>query len=329
MNKLFLGLDTSNYKTSVSLVDEQGDIVFNKSEYLSVPQGKKGLRQSEAFFNHSNRLPGYISEALKDIPRSDISAIGVSDKPRRVEGSYMPCFMAGLNAALEMGSALDIPVFRFSHQEGHAAAIIHSLGHDETCAFLHLSGGTTEFLVCRQTKYGYDMEIAGGTKDISFGQLLDRVGVALGLEFPSGVFLDDISIKAMDDGVRLSKVLPKVKISDGQFNLSGAETRALRFIESDPCEAEVSGLTVEIFKTISDIISGSSEYMIDKYNVSKVYVAGGVASSRSVRRLLSTSKISNQIIFGDPVLSGDNAVGIARLACRIFSNETGNSNTGK
>ena len=126
MGSLYLGIDTSNYRTSAAVVDEDGLILSQKAVLLDVPEGKRGLRQSEAFFIHSNRLPEYIEELFGSIDPARIKAVGVSERPRRVEGSYMPCFLAGVNAAREIASSLRIPVYGFSHQEGHAAAVIES-----------------------------------------------------------------------------------------------------------------------------------------------------------------------------------------------------------
>ena len=126
MPDLYLGIDTSNYKTSAAITDADNNIVFEKSEYLEVPKGNRGLRQSDAFFRHSCRLPQYIEELCSAVNISDIRAAGVSSRPRRVEGSYMPCFLAGLNAAREISSVLNIPLHEFSHQEGHIAAALFS-----------------------------------------------------------------------------------------------------------------------------------------------------------------------------------------------------------
>ena len=179
----YLGIDTSNYKTSAAIVDSEGQIAAEVSEFLDVPEGKRGLRQSEAFFKHSCRLPDQIGSLFSEVDPALIKAAGVSDRPRRQEGSYMPCFLAGTNLARELRSALKIPVFSFSHQEGHAAAVIPG---SDPFLFMHLSGGTTEFLLARPDELGYDMKIAGGTKDISIGQLLDRFGVALSLVVMAG-----------------------------------------------------------------------------------------------------------------------------------------------
>ena len=318
-SRLFLGIDTSNYKTSLAVIDDSASIVFEKSELLEVKPGSRGLRQSEAFYQHSMRLPGYIEEALDAVPASDIKAIGYSARPRRQQGSYMPCFNAGINTAKTLSAALSLPAYSFSHQEGHAAAIIPQ---DETglLVFMHLSGGTTEFLLCELDDKGYGMEIAGGTKDISFGQLLDRAGVALGYPFPAGRYLDEIALEHIEGDPSKPIGFPRIRIDDGYFNLSGPETKLLKYIEEQGLSADDPGALApaisELFRYIADILSSSAWYLSEKHGIKRIYMAGGVASSAAIRKLIGN--ISGlDIRFGDPVLSGDNAVGIAKLAKRI------------
>lgn len=321
--RLYLGIDTSNYKTSLAVIDDGAGLVFEKSELLEVKKGDRGLRQSEAFYQHSMRLPAFIEEALKAAGDLRISAIGYSSRPRRQEGSYMPCFNAGINTALTLSAALRIPAYPFSHQEGHAAAVIPP-EFTGRCIFMHLSGGTTEFLLCEPDKDGFDMRIVGGTKDISFGQLLDRAGVALGYPFPAGRYLDELAFDHISESTAEGIALPKLKLSDGYFNLSGAETKLLRHIEEKGLTAETGQLTASaaasILRYISDILTDSAEYLTDKYDVSTVYMAGGVASSKTVRELIN-KRCSANVLFGDPHLSGDNAVGTAALAKRIHNHQ--------
>lgn len=365
MEGLFLGIDTSNYKTSAALTDQSGNIVFERSEFLEVAQGSRGLRQSEAFFRHSNRLPAYISEVFEYGP---VKAIGVSDRPRRTEGSYMPCFLAGVNAALEIGSALGVPVYRFSHQEGHAAAVLLSsdagsdapaVSHDHAerdtkCIFMHLSGGTTEFLICEADEHGFATKIIGGTKDISIGQLLDRAGVALGYQFPAGRYLDDTAYSVLEEyafdprrfGNALPGVFPKVKYDGGFFNLSGAETKVLRYLEQQKTAeegclnyAESTGgradiVIAEMFYEISRLLLISASKLSEEHGIGSVCMAGGAASSRTVRRIVAEHLSGSEgpapgdagwpfeIHFGRPGLSGDNAVGTALLARRRYISET-------
>ncbi len=317
--RLYLGIDTSNYKTSLAVIDDAASLVFDKSELLEVKKGSRGLRQSEAFYQHSMRLPEYIAEALRNIDPSDITAIGYSAYPRRLEGSYMPCFNAGINVAKVLSSALEVPAYSFSHQEGHAAAVIPPKETNRS-AFMHLSGGTTEFLILEPDEHGYDMQIVGGTKDISFGQLLDRTGVALGFMFPAGRYLDEIAFGHMTDSFSETFELPRICIDDGYFNLSGAETKLLKYIEekglSDASTDSLLPPVTALFRYISDILSVSAMYLSEKYDIKTIYIAGGVASSTTVRELIRNS-CGLDIRFGSPVLSGDNAVGIANLAKRI------------
>lgn len=305
--KYSLGIDTSNYKTSIAITDSNGDIVFEKSEFLEVEQGKRGLRQSVAFFKHSNVLPLFIREALSDIDVNKITSIAVSDKPRNVEGSYMPVFLAGINSATVLSAALGVPMHTFSHQEGHIEAIMSSYP-DEADEFIvfHLSGGTTECLKCKRNGNHIDAEIIGGTLDISIGQLLDRAGVKLGYSFPSGKYLDKIACN------HEATIKPKkVKIRDGYFNLSGTETEVMKSIDADG-DAIIPGL----FAEISELLYKEAKLLSEQYGIKLVVMTGGVAASSFVRNYIdnkSENERDLEIFFGSNKLSGDNAVGIALL----------------
>ena len=116
-----LGIDTSNYTTSAAIADESG---FRQNrKILSVGKGECGLRQSNALFLHTVNLPE-IMRALS--PMEKIDAVAYSAYPRDVEGSYMPCFLAGQAVAESTAAVLGVPVYRFSHQAGHVKAAAYS-----------------------------------------------------------------------------------------------------------------------------------------------------------------------------------------------------------
>lgn len=324
MQGLFLGIDTSNYKTSAAVTDSSGRVLYQRSEYLEVPHGSRGLRQSECFFRHSLRLPEYIDELCKEVSASDICSVGVSSRPRRIEGSYMPCFLAGLNAAKEIASVLGVPLYEFSHQEGHAAAVLD--GTADRSILMHLSGGTTEILLCSPDDRGYDLQIIGGTRDISVGQLIDRAGVAMGFDFPSGMYLDELAGSYMPGNSKPE--LPRIRIQDGYFNLSGTETQVMKWIDSaDP--SDYSRIAYSLFFRIAELLASASSQAAELHSVDKVFMAGGVSASTFIREMIERQdNLSSQAVFGDPVLSGDNAVGISMLTQRIF-NESSNCNSGK
>ena len=233
----------------------------------------------------------------------------------------MPCFLAGVNAAREMAAILGIPLHEFSHQEGHAAAIIENSSDTDIrrSVLFHLSGGTTEFLICEPDEDGYRMEICGGTKDISAGQLIDRAGVAMGYPFPSGAYLDDLAETYYAANGRVKSGLPRIKTTDDQFNLSGTETQVMHLIDASPA-VDYPQIAYSIFERIAELLASSAVSAAASAGTDTVYMAGGVSSSSFIRRSIAekTGRYP-EIIFGDPVLSGDNAVGTARLARRIHN----------
>ena len=117
-----LGLDTSNYTTSVALFD--GERGVNLGCLLEVRPGELGLRQSDALFQHVKRLP----QLLEQLEIGDIQAVGASTRPRAVEGSYMPCFLAGESQGRGIAATLGVPFYAHSHQQGHLAAAAWSAG---------------------------------------------------------------------------------------------------------------------------------------------------------------------------------------------------------
>ena len=123
---MVLGLDTSNYTTSAAAFD--GVSGKNCSRLLDVREGELGLRQSDALFSHVKRLPELVEKLFTEISRDEIRAVGASTRPRAVEGSYMPCFLAGSSQAQNLATVLGVPFYAFSHQQGHIAAACWSSG---------------------------------------------------------------------------------------------------------------------------------------------------------------------------------------------------------
>ena len=150
---LTLGIDTSNYATSLAVFDtDAGEVVCDCKKFLPVKEGQLGLRQSDALFHHTAALPAMLAELATHADLTEISAVGVSAKPRPVEGSYMPCFLAGVSAATAFALSRALPLVQLTHQQGHIAAALYATGqpelfNQETLVF-HVSGGTTDLLLC-------------------------------------------------------------------------------------------------------------------------------------------------------------------------------------
>lgn len=306
-----LGIDTSNYTTSVAIVDTEGNLIANLKRPLTVKAGERGLRQSDALFLHTVNIPDIMKEAGGYLAGCYISAIGVSDKPRNVPGSYMPCFLAGVSAAESVATALGIPLFRFSHQCGHVMAAIFSSGREEllsqSFAALHVSGGTTELLTVSPEKNGFLTELVGGTRDLNAGQLIDRVGVYMGLSFPSGAHMEELA-------KTFTGKIPRKKISSvgTEVNLSGVENQAIRLFEETADKALTAAFVLDSVGRA--IITMCESY--EKINGKSPFVfAGGVMSNSIIKRMLSDKF---DAAFAEPAMSCDNAVGCALLAKRAY-----------
>ena len=197
----FLGIDTSNYTTSAAVIDREGTVVANCKCPLPVAKGQCGLRQSDAVFAHIKNIPTLMGMVRPYLEGGDLLAIGVSEVPRRAEGSYMPCFLSGVAAAEAAATAAKVPLYRFSHQCGHLAAALLSSKRedlfDTPFAAFHVSGGTTEVVYVKGfSSEGFSVDLLGGTADLNAGQVIDRVGVMLGIPFPCGPMLEKLAEKA-------------------------------------------------------------------------------------------------------------------------------------
>lgn len=297
---LYLGIDTSNYTTSVAVSGERS---ISLRKIIDVKEGMRGIRQSDGVFVHLKELPR-LFDAL-DIDMADVKAVGVSARPRNREGSYMPVFVAGESFAKVIAKSLGVPLFEYSHQDGHIMAGIISGGFfdllGEQFLAVHLSGGTTEILNCRYRNNRFAADIIGGTKDISAGQLIDRLGVKLGMKFPCGKEIDALSLSA-------GKTLGFKTSVDGSFmNFSGIETKALSMTET------ADGAVLA--RSVLEFIGESLAKAINAADCKNVLFVGGVASNTLLRRYLSEN-ISARVMFASPELSSDNAAGIAELCKR-------------
>lgn len=303
-----LGLDTSNYTTSVAVFD--GETGKNIGLLLDVRPRELGLRQSDALFQHVKRLPGLLEQLAGEGLLSKIEAVGASTRPRAVEGSYMPCFLAGESQGRGIAAALGVPFYAHSHQQGHLAAAAWSARRldllDRPFLAWHLSGGTTELLLVRLEGYTVTAEIIGGTSDISAGQLIDRTGVLLGLQFPAGKALDELYSQT---GANLEY---RVKLDGLTFSLSGMENKVKALAEQGETPANIARFTIA---TITDVVRRATVEAQNRWPGLPLLCSGGVASNRRLRYVLTEFC---QAIFAQPQYSTDNAMGTAILTWRAL-----------
>ena len=306
-----LAFDTSNYTTSAALLATDGELIANLKKPLAVKAGERGLRQSDALFLHTVNIPDILSELRSFIGDRQIVAVGVSDRPRNTEGSYMPCFLCGVSCAESAATVLGAPLYRFSHQCGHIMAALYSSGKTELLseefAAFHISGGTTELVRVKPSEGGFETELLGGTSDLNAGQVIDRIGVYMGLSFPAGPEVERLALEN-------KKKIPKKKISSDalRINLSGLENLAVKLYK----DTEDKSLTAAfVFDYIGRAIASLCAEYEERYGKTKFVCAGGVMCNSIIKRMLAEGF---EVYFAEPLMSADNAVGCAALTLRAY-----------
>lgn len=302
MSKSYLAFDTSNYTTSAAVYTD-GEIAHSR-KLLPVKEGSAGLRQSDAVFHHVSQLPGVFAQL--DVSPLNIEAVGASFTPRSEAGSYMPCFTVGSGCAEIVSHLLGVPLYRFSHQQGHIAAAVFSCGKTELLSrefiAFHVSGGTTEAVLVSPDKEDIiSTKIIAKTLDLNAGQAIDRIGLKLGLKFPCGAALETLALKSM------AQFKPKPTLKGSDCCLSGLENKC-----NDMLKRGGSGEDAALYclKYIEATLLKMSLSLIKEYGDLPLLYAGGVMSNSIIRRGLSERL---ECSFAKPEFSSDNAAGVAYL----------------
>ena len=315
-NNIILGIDTSCYTTSIAAISLNKEIILNKKIILKVKKDNKGLRQSEAVFQHVNNM-GEISQVINEkLKNYNVVGICASTKPRPVDNSYMPVFSVGYNFAKLISSINNCPFWETTHQENHIEASLFNNNLENKNKFLavHMSGGTTEILLVQRKGTDYNIEIVGGSLDVSFGQLIDRLGVALDYDFPCGKYIDDNALKCkqkIKDGLKTS-------VKEGYMNLSGIENQMNKIIK----DYDKEYLSKILLDTLIRSMYKSLTYICNKYNIKEVVFGGGVSASQYIKKELSEKLKKEKIkaYFTDKEYATDSGVGCAIIGLNQMKN---------
>ena len=313
--KYVLGIDTSCYTSSLACVSLEGEVLLNKQVLLELADGTRGLQQSKAIFNHLKNLPSITSELKSTIDKPELVAVCSSVKPRPQKDSYMPVFVLSQSLGQVIANINNVPYYESTHQENHIMSGLYSLGGFKAKHFLvvHLSGGTTELLDVRVHNHGFDIDMIGSSLDLHAGQFVDRIGVSLGLPFPSGPHLEELANN------ELESYDIKYYVKDLNISFSGPETHIQRQIVKGLDSRKIAkGVYISLIKTLGKWMINA----VKKGYPRDVLLVGGVSSSRLIREgLRADSEIKNEglsLYFADPQLSKDNALGTALIGLNIY-----------
>jgi len=302
-----LGIDTSNYTTSAAVFFPENGQIIQKKMLLPVKEGERGLRQSDAVFHHTVQLPQIMSRLFSEAGDVSVTAIGVSEKPRLIDGSYMPCFLCGTGLAESLSAVTSAAVHKTSHQIGHVLAALYSadqlrLVNERFIAF-HVSGGTTDCLLCEpDSEHILKITEIASSSDLKAGQAIDRCGLMLGLKFPCGAELEKLAVNSS----RKFKIRPVVR--DGCCSLSGVENKCGAMLANGESREDIARFCIE---SVLAAVDSMTEYAIARRGDLPVVYAGGVMSDKIIREKLESKYGA---YFASPEFSCDNAAGTAVYA---------------
>lgn len=302
---MYLGIDTSNYTTSVALFDSETHEVFMEKKLLPTQKGSLGLRQSDAVFSHIKQIASIAKEVMKH-KNKKLKAIGVSVFPTRAEGSYMPCFLVGQAIAEVLGAVENLPVYTFSHQEGHIVSALYSadklsLLKEKFIAF-HISGGTTDALLITPNDELFTVTPVAKSLDLKAGQLVDRVGVMLNLDFPCGPELEKLAL------LNKENIKVKATMKGKDCCLSGVQNKCEKLLSENKDRFYISAYCLE---TIKSALFAMTDALLEEYGNLPLLYAGGVMSN-SIIKTAVIEKYGG--FFAKPQFSSDNSAGIAILS---------------
>lgn len=301
-----IGFDTSNYATSLAVFDTAGEVVCAKKRFLPVKPGQLGLRQSDALFHHTVALPELLDELSQEVDLTKVAAVGVSQKPRPAQGSYMPCFLAGVNAATAFARARNLPLVHTTHQQGHAAAALYAAKGEQLfrkkVLMFHISGGTTDLLICDEVR---QITTLGTSSDLYAGQAVDRVGVKLGFAFPAGAEVSRMAVQCSEE------IRPKSSVRGMECSLSGLENQCNALLAAGKTPEYVCKYCL---LCVADTVVKMTKAAQKEYPGLEVVCAGGVMSSDIIRSWVQQRL--PKVYFVPGQYSSDNAIGVSILAAR-------------
>lgn len=300
-----LGIDTSAYTTSIALVDaDNNKVLADERKVLEVEKGQKGLRQQEAVFQHLKNFPEIFKNINYNL--SNVKIVSVSSKPRNEENSYMPVFTVGQNYGKVIAHSLNCKLLEYSHQENHiAASLINDYKDVDNVLAVHVSGGTTEFISAKKSIKGFETKILGGTKDITFGQLIDRMGILMDFPFPCGMHMENYL-----KGKSFEEIKPPSISGDAYINLSGMENYYTNLYINQKKSKEA--IIYSLFKYIAHCTIHILHNLSDN-KFETIIISGGIASNSYIRNFIENSINNHKILFPTIRNSSDNGVGLAYL----------------
>ncbi|HBR09057.1 MAG TPA: tRNA (adenosine(37)-N6)-threonylcarbamoyltransferase complex transferase subunit TsaD [Clostridiales bacterium] len=315
---IILAIETSCDETAVALVQDGRkvitDQVFSQADLHAVYGGVVPEIASRSHVEVISRLADRAVET-SGLKKQDIDAVAVTYAP-----GLIGALLVGVNFAKAAAFALGVPLVPVHHIRGHIAANYLAFPELEPPFLcLAISGGNTLLVDVR----GYtDMHVIGATRDDAAGECFDKVARVLGLPYPGGKPLDELS-QSGDD----AKYALPVGHLDGQpfeMSFSGLKTAVINTVHGAEQRGEPldrASLAASFCRAVSESLVPRTIQAAHRLGYGKIAVAGGVAANSRLRRdfTQAAEKAGAQLYIPPLKLCGDNAAMIGSQAYYEFA----------
>ena len=316
-DRLILGIESSCDETAAAVV-KNGRVVLSNviSSQIDLHTLYGGVVPEIASRKHIEKINQVIEEALKQagVTLDDLDGIGVTYGP-----GLVGALLVGVAEAKAIAYARKLPLIGVHHIEGHVSAnyIEHpDLEPPFMCEII--SGGHTHLVIVKD--YG-SFEILGRTRDDAAGEAFDKVARAIGLGYPGGPKIDKLS----REGNPTAIAFPRAHVEEApyDFSFSGLKSAVLNYLnkchmtQEAICEADVAA---SFQQAVVDVLVDTAIRAARDYHMTKLAIAGGVASNQSLRKAMAEACEREKIEFyyPSPVFCTDNAAMIGTAAYYEF-----------
>ena len=309
---LILAIESSCDETAASVVKNGRTILSNViSSQIALHTLYGGVVPEIASRKHIEKINQVIEQALSDadVTLDDLDAIGVTYGP-----GLVGALLVGVAEAKAIAYAKKLPLVGVHHIEGHVSAnYIEHPDLEPPFLCLIVSGGHTHLVIVKD--YG-EFEILGRTRDDAAGEAFDKVARAIGLGYPGGPKVDKLSKEGNPNAIEF----PKAKIGDCpyDFSFSGVKSAVLNYINHAQMTGEEinrADLAASFQKAVVDELVEHTMLAAKDYGMTKIAIAGGVASNGTLRAAMEEACKKNNYSFyrPSPIFCTDNAamIGVA------------------
>ena len=308
-----LAFESTCDETAVAVVEDGRKIltdqIFSQADLHAIYGGVVPEIASRCHVEAVSVLAQQAIEAT-GITRDEIDAVAVSYAP-----GLIGAVLVGVNFAKSCALALGVPLIPVHHIKGHIAA--NYLAYPELeppFLCLAVSGGNTIIVDVRSYT---DMRIVGATRDDAAGECFDKTARVLGLPYPGGKHVDQLSQGG--DDTKYSFPVSHVDGSPYDMSFSGLKTAVINLVhnaEQKNLELDRSGLAASFTKAVSDSLVPRTMMAAKELGHSKIVVAGGVAANSRIRADFQKATEENGFeLFVPPLrLCGDNGAMIGAQA---------------